>query len=136
VDADGSLDGAEVLVSAEPADDAQESPAAAYGAPDGAAEGTHLVVWTDDRNGNDDIYGQFVAGGGALVGPAFAIAGEGAAEQSPAVAYDPTHDEYLVVWQRWDDKTESWDIYGRRVAGDGTLLGSALTLCAEEGGNV
>ena len=129
VDADGELAGAAVLVSAGPADDAQDQPAAAYG----TAEEMHLVVWTDDRNGNDDVYGQFVAGGGALVGAAFAITADRAAEQSPAVAYDAADDEYLVAWQRWDDKAANWDIYAQRVAGSGALLSSTLTLCSQEG---
>jgi hypothetical protein len=132
VDADGSLDGDEVLVSAGPADDAQDEPAAAYGT---AAE-THLVVWTDDRDGTDDVYGQFVAGGGALWGESFVIAqASGYWEQTPAVAYDPDDDEYLVVWARRLSplQEDDWDIYGQRVAGDGTLRGSALALCAEAG---
>jgi len=132
VDADGTLDDEEILVSAEPAGDAQDQPAAAYGT---AAE-THLVVWTDDRDGNDDIYGQFVASGGALVETAFAIAqASGYFEQTPVVAYDPQDDVYLVVWARRLPplQNDDWNIYAQRVAGDGDLVGNALTLCAVKG---
>jgi YD repeat-containing protein len=131
VDADGSLDGDEVLASAGPADEYQGSPAVAYG----TEEETHLVVWTDGRNGNDDIYGQFVAGGGALVGPAFAIANDQEDyESTPAVAYDAADDEYLVVWAHWDSKTEEADVYGQRVDGAGTLLGLPLAVCTAAAG--
>lgn len=39
----------------------------------------------------------------------------------PAVAYNSNHDEYLVVWYN-DQGGGTWDIYARRVDGDGTLL--------------
>ncbi len=39
----------------------------------------------------------------------------------PAVAYNSNHDEYLVVWYN-DQGGGTWDIYARRVRGDGTLL--------------
>ncbi len=39
----------------------------------------------------------------------------------PAVAYNSLHDEYLVVWYN-DQGGGLWDIYARRVRGDGTLL--------------
>jgi uncharacterized protein YlbG (UPF0298 family) len=40
---------------------------------------------------------------------------------NPAVAYNSVHDEYLVVWQN-DQGGGTWDVYARRVDGDGTLL--------------
>ncbi len=132
VNADGSLEGEEVLVSAGLAQEAQEQPAAAYG----SAAQTHLVVWRDGRGGNGDVYGQLVTSGGALVGESFTIAGEsGYTERQPAVAYDAHHGVYLVVWAQQLSlaQEEYWDIYGRRVGGDGTLLGSALALCTASG---
>jgi len=129
VDAAGELDGAEVLVSAAPADESQGSPAVAYG----TAEETHLVVWTDYRDDTADVYGQLVAGGGALVGPAFAIANdEEDYEAAPAVAYNADDDEYLVVWAHWDSKTDEEDIYGQRVDGDGTV-GARVEICTVAG---
>lgn len=41
--------------------------------------------------------------------------------REPAVAYNSNHDEYLVVWYN-DQGGGTWDIYARRVRGDGTLL--------------
>jgi hypothetical protein len=40
--------------------------------------------------------------------------------RSPAVAYNNVHDEYLVVWYTEQDEF-TWDIWARRVHGDGTL---------------
>jgi RHS repeat-associated protein len=132
VDADGTLEGEEVLVSAEPAEDAQDQAAVAYGS---GAE-TYLVVWTDDRSGNGDVYGQLVASGGALVGASFTIGGEtGYVEQYPAVAYDAVDDVYLVVWERRlpPMQDDDWNLYAQRVAGDGDLVGSALAICTAAG---
>jgi hypothetical protein len=39
----------------------------------------------------------------------------------PSIAYNSNRDEYLVVW--WNDRPENDDIYGRRVSGDGALIG-------------
>ena len=41
----------------------------------------------------------------------------------PAVAYNSTNDEYLVVWQGSDDAGEM-EIWAQRVDGDGTILGA------------
>ena len=40
---------------------------------------------------------------------------------SPSVAYNPIHDEYLVVWVTKQGEF-SWDIWGRRLRGDGSLI--------------
>jgi len=45
--------------------------------------------------------------------------GDGVDNHEPAVAYNPLHNEYLVVW--WNDRGATRDIYARRVARDGTV---------------
>jgi hypothetical protein len=90
----------------------------------------YLVVWEDDRNESEtgsDIYGRLVAADGSRLGSDFRISGAGATgeETAPAVAWDATDQEYLVVWR--DDRngtTWGYDIYARRVAADGTRIGS------------
>jgi len=49
----------------------------------------------------------------------------------PAVAYNSNHDEYLVVWYN-DQGGGTWDIYARRVDGDGSLL-SNFTVATNAG---
>lgn len=46
---------------------------------------------------------------------------DGVENLAPAVAYNTRHDEYLVVWYN-EQGPSVWDVYARRVRGDGTLL--------------
>jgi hypothetical protein len=82
----------------------------------------YLVVWSNDRPGNDDIRAQRVAFDGRLIGNPFYVAtGQGHDRRFPAIAYNSKHNQYLVVWE---DTTPSGDsaILGRRLAGDGVLI--------------
>ena len=45
---------------------------------------------------------------------------DGDGNHEPAIAHNPNHNEYLVVW--WNDRGVTRDIYARRVAADGTVL--------------
>jgi hypothetical protein len=85
--------------------------------------GEYLVVWEHVVSSSDhDIRAIRVSSGGSLVGSDFAIATTATLDAYPAVAYNATNDEYLVVWQRPGIDTN--DITGRRVDADGTLLGA------------
>lgn len=92
----------------------QRTPAIACG-PDGRC----LSVWEDSRGENWNIYGQWVMNG-KLEGENFPISTSSSDEHDPAVAYNSSKDEYLVVW--WDDRDyvlTGYNIYGRRIAGNG-----------------
>lgn len=86
-----------------------------------AARGMFQVVWEDERTfwmALEDIYGKRVQAGGRNFGTDFRITGFGGgmAEVAPALAFDSTHDRFLVVWD--DDRknaTRGSDIYGRWV---------------------
>jgi len=101
-------------------------PAVAYNSTDNQ----YLVVWTDERKYDSrryDIYGQRIAANGAPLGNDFRISGRGATDDDwdPAVAYNSTDNQYLVVWT--DERnylTRELDIYGRKVAADGTHVGN------------
>ena len=44
------------------------------------------------------------------------------------IVYNPSQDEYLVVWQ--DRRSGShWDIRGRRISGTGQAIGSDIAIC-------
>jgi len=123
VAANGSRIGADFRISGTGATGDEEYPAVAWD----AADGEYLVVWKDDRNGltwGYDIYGRRVAADGARIGSDFRISGTGATmnEDYPAVAWDADDDEYLVVWA--DYRSSSAEVYGRRVAGAGSPVGS------------
>lgn len=95
-----------------------------------ASDGTgYLVVWADWRllpGRQTDIYGRLVSAAGRPVGANFRVCGPGATgwDWTPAVDWDGLADQFLVVWQderNWSDRGS--DIYGRRVAGDGSRVG-------------
>ncbi len=84
----------------------------------------YLVVWWNDRPGNDDIYGRRVSGDGALIGNWFAIAaGAGHERAFPDVAYNSQAEEYLVVWV--DNYS---DICAQRVSATGQLQGTEIDI--------
>lgn len=92
----------------------------------------YLVVWSSDNTDNDfGIYGQFVNGTtGVEVGTDFAIVASTASEdhQTPSVVYNPTSDEFLVVWSAFISPTSY--IYAQRVDEAGTLQGSLVTVAS------
>jgi hypothetical protein len=90
-----------------------------------ATSGKFLVVWQDLGNGNWDILGRHVATNGTM-DAAFQVSWTVSQETSAAASYNPADDEYLVVWDAGED------IAGRRLAGDGTLLGAVIDVALEE----
>ncbi|MGD8794734.1 MAG: hypothetical protein PVF47_19450, partial [Anaerolineae bacterium] len=94
----------------------------------------YLAVWSDERNDvhAPDIYGQIYSAQGLPQGESFAIAVADSYQNAPAVAYNPTQGEYLVVWDDFRNISISGvDIYGQRVGADGALLGGSLAIETE-----
>ncbi|GBD87648.1 hypothetical protein BMS3Abin03_01582 [bacterium BMS3Abin03] len=82
-------------------------------------DGTNFfIVWRDDRNGEDDIYGARFTADGELIGDEILISSAGGEEWGAEVAFDGTN--YLVVWI--DYRNGSADIYGARIDQSGNLL--------------
>lgn len=88
--------------------------------------GDFLIAWYDNRHGDQDIFTGMRMADGRWVGAGRAHPAAGAQEK-PQVAYNPDDDEYLVVWQDYRGG-EDWDIYGQRVAADGSLIGQNLAI--------
>jgi len=91
----------------------------------------YLVVWSDSRGPNPKIYGRRLKADLTPIGGDFRISAttSPAAETAPDVAWDATHNTYLVVWG--DDRNEvsrGRDIYGRRVKPNGTFAGAEFRI--------
>ena len=99
-----------------------------------ATANEYLVVWEGDGLATDnelEIFGQRVSPSGAELGTDFRISNMGTDGDAnrdgarPAVAYNPTANEYLVTWDGdglgLDDEFE---IFGQRVSAAGTELGT------------
>ncbi len=84
-----------------------------------------LAAWTDNRDGNYNIYGQFIKSGETLSSPAnFPITDNSNTQSYPKTAYDSTNQRFLVVWT--DSREGSYDIYGQIVNSSGSLYGTLL----------
>ena len=95
-----------------------------------------LVVWSGrDSGGEFEIYGQLIDGPTRLlIGSQFKISQMGGTgnttytAREPAVAYNATNNEYLVVW--WGDNNvgsladNEWEIWGQRISAAGAENGA------------
>lgn len=85
----------------------------------------YLLVWYNDRAGNDDIYGRRVSAHGQPIGSSwFAISAQpGSDRRNPKVAYNSATQTYLVVWEA-EVPGEGTGILGRQVSATGQVLGA------------
>lgn len=126
------LAGHNIRVTMDPA--AQFGAAAAYN----HLSSEYLVVWEDHRDlatRDADIWGRWVASDGTRIGSDFRISGPAATgiAEAPDVAFDGCTGTFLVVWSDWRNyPTRGADVYGQRIAGDGTFLGANFRV---SGGN-
>src|SRR5690242_12964005 len=84
------------------------------------SQGTSLVVWSVNSDISADIYGARVDTTGAVLSPGvFAITSAAFGQRRLAVASDGTG--WLVAWED-QHAGGTIDVYGARVAADGTVL--------------
>jgi len=93
LNANGTPTGGEITISNEATH--QSFPTVAYD----AANQRYLVAWHDSRNGNQDIYGQFVDAGGSPSGVNFVISDAADRQYFPAVAYNSNCQNFLVSYE-------------------------------------
>jgi hypothetical protein len=75
-----------------------------------------------------------VIAAGNPIGDRFVIRNDATpSEVQPAVAYNSARQEYLVVWQA-ESPGPVKEVWGQRVSGNGTLLGSAFRISPANGG--
>jgi hypothetical protein len=115
----GSALGSNFEVTSDPPSAEQSWPKVAM-----SATGSFVVVWEDDRDGNEDIYAQRYDGSGAAQGSNFKVNSPSASgdQKRPDVAMDYAGN-FVVVWQ--DDRDHStWgtDVYFRHYDSTGNPL--------------
>ena len=110
----------------------QQAPAVTFGG------GSYMVVWEDYRSTsttNWDIYGARIKISGSVVDTkGIPISAQFQTEQHPDVAWDGAN--YMVVWQDYRNYySTSYDIYGARVTGAGTVQDKLGLPISVAGGN-
>jgi hypothetical protein len=92
-----------------------------------AFDGTnYLCVWDDNRSGNRDIYGQFIAPDGSFVGEDFVISS--AVNNQMLVTVEWSGVNYLAVWADYRDSSNDAGIYGQLISPDGNLIGENFAI--------
>jgi hypothetical protein len=125
VNGNGSLTGSKIPISA--AGNDQTVPAVAYN----STANQFLVVWQTFQAGTlSDISGRLVNADGSFPGTEFTISNAANNQTVPAVAYNSTANQFLVVWQHDSLAATLLDILGRLVNADGTLSGSEISISA------
>lgn len=122
VSEDGTvLDVGGIVISA--ATDYQDRPSVAF---DG---NNFFVVWTDRRSGSIDIYGSRVRPDGTVLDPdGLPICTQTGSQDEASIAFCDSN--YLVVWT--DTRNANEDVYGSRIAPDGTVLdGGGTPICID-----
>ncbi len=105
-----------------------------------ASSNEYLAVWAGDDNVNGlvndefEIFAQRLDSTGATLGSQVRISGAGPngdpsyEARNPAVAFSPTANEYLVVWEADDDANgladDEFEIFGQRLKASGSQTGA------------
>lgn len=126
VNADGTLEGTNIVVYDAAAVDAVYCPAVAYD----ETNQRFLVTWADFNGAIAmDILGQLVNADGSLSGTSFIISGAANNQLKPSVVYNGMDKQYFVVWE--DKRDGVADIYSQIIGADGTLSGSNIPIKAD-----
>lgn len=115
---------------ASPVNQGQRYPAVAYS----PASRTYLNAWQENINAApfDDIYGITVDKDNQGGAP-FVICSEASYQSKPRIAYAPTDDTFLVVWEDRRNDPLNADIYIGLVKPDGSTLGISTAVTAAPG---
>ncbi|MEO0078181.1 MAG: T9SS type A sorting domain-containing protein, partial [candidate division WOR-3 bacterium] len=89
-----------------------------------------LIVWTDRRSGDEDVYARRFDRSGNALGPGFVVSDINANNQAiPSVAACPDGG-YWVAWV--DSRSGDYDVYCRRLARDGTPVAPSFRVNDDE----
>ncbi|UCD16291.1 MAG: T9SS type A sorting domain-containing protein [Candidatus Zixiibacteriota bacterium] len=122
----GSLSNIDITAAAP--DSTRESPDIAV-----LSDGSFIVVWSDYRNRNWDIYGRRLTSAGDFVGDDFVISHDTETDQQHSPRVTALHDGgFVVVW--YDNRNGHDDIYFQRFDQQAIIIGSN-TLVNDDGGS-
>jgi hypothetical protein len=102
----------------------EELPATAYN----SSHAEYMVVWNNNRPVTQDIYARRVSRSGQLLSW-FAVSTASNCKH-PALAYNHTNDQYLVVWSQYNTADARWEIYGRLIPWDAPGTNTAFLIAA------
>ena len=109
-------------------DSLQSNPTIAYNNKDDQ----FFITWSDVRYNSKtsvDIYGRILNGQGEAVSNDIVISGVKAGQGKSAVAFDPIHKNYLVVWTDWRNANNiDSDIYAQLLNFKGEPVGSNFAI--------
>lgn len=88
----------------------QNSPRIAYN----SVAQQHLVVWSDNRNGNQDLYMQRMDNNGVLIADNIAMETAADDQQMPYMFFNPITNNWLLIWSHM---ATNGDIVSRRIDG-------------------
>ncbi|OQY29652.1 MAG: hypothetical protein B6244_03010 [Candidatus Cloacimonetes bacterium 4572_55] len=95
-------------------------------------DGSYLIIWRDDRNGNNDIYAQKITATGQPIGQNFRVHESNSAEQiNPSVAQS-SDGSFFVVWEDW--RNGNIDIFGCKLPPNGKLAGHSSKINSDFSG--
>jgi len=129
INSNGSPVGANFQINSEDGLFQQHSPRVAA-----ISDGRFIVVWYDNRFGDDDIYGRVFNADGSPVAPDFRVNDDSdqTKQAFPTVATDG-NGRYFIAWVDWQNGTypKNPDIYYRRYDETGTPLGECHKLVSD-----
>jgi hypothetical protein len=89
--------------------------------------GDFTLVWTDPRNGNDDIYMREYNADGNPLGIDQAVSGaDGPDRQMDGAVASDGNSQRLIVWE--DRRNDHTDIYGQSYSGNAAELGNGMRI--------
>ncbi len=90
----------------------------------GSGPDKFLVVYVREAPGSKaNVYGRFISANGQSVGPEFVVAGGTESQGVPRVAYAPTTNRFMVLWENWASCSGGCPhIRGALVASNGSVV--------------
>ncbi|MCD4683018.1 MAG: hypothetical protein K8R86_07020, partial [Bacteroidales bacterium] len=125
---DGTPLGSNFKVNEEPGNEEQEDATVSID-----SCGNFVIVWTDEKSGDWDIYGQRYLADGTAIGGNFKINDdEGNESQYWPTSKGDKNGNFIVSWvdKRFND---DWDIYAQLFLADGTALGNNFKVNTDAG---